>query len=156
MLFVPCCLSPTNPPRSAELSEHGKFNPGIGETFPAWKPPPGQDGTFRIEGKSGNPSDFTKSLEAKLPEAFATHKALVDEGAARGLRRDLQRLGINGFIQHSPGFNTQLIPAPSKCINLMQFLRKSWCFLRSFTAQQLKIFPSPREAKKKTNQRGRC
>lgn len=36
--------------------------------------------------------------------------------------------GNQWIIQHFPGFNTQLISAPSKHIHLMQFPRKSWHF----------------------------
>lgn len=110
VLFVLCCLSPTSL-TPAELGKRGKFKPGIGKTFPAWKPSPGQNGAFGIEGKNANPKNVTKSLEAKLPEAFATHKALVHEGAARGFRRDLWGVEINGLIQHFPGFNTQPLPS---------------------------------------------
>lgn len=63
LLFVSCCLSPTNlTPISAGFGKREKFTPGIGETFPAWKPPPGQNGAFGIEGKKAQIQGILPSL----------------------------------------------------------------------------------------------
>lgn len=88
VLFYFVCFPQTSHLSSAERPESAE-NP-TGKTFPGWKLPPGRNGTLGFEGKRANPRNFTKSLEAELPEAFATHEALVHEGAARGLGRDLR------------------------------------------------------------------
>lgn len=88
VLFYFVCFPQTSHLSSAERLESAE-NP-TGKTFPGWKLPPGRNGTLGFEGKRANPRNFTKSLEAELPEAFATHEALVHEGAARGLGRDLR------------------------------------------------------------------
>lgn len=88
VLFYFVCFPQTSHLSSAERPESAE-NP-TGKTFPGWKPPPGRNGALGFEGKRANPRNFTKSLEAELPEAFATHEALVHEGAARGLGRDLR------------------------------------------------------------------